>query len=168
MSRVRHNEARQDEAGFTFLEVLVSMVIITIGVLAVTFSLANNSTATRSLSERQIAMQSALDFIEEVRATEFEQIYSTYRPGGTQGPIFFVPIFEQNTIGRIDFIVDERLRDQDLPVPLGFPRDLDGDGEATNPDSSLNPQILVAIVSVTWGRATNPQLWRVPVVIRKT
>lgn len=164
---LRHEALRQ-EGGFTLLELMIAMLVLVIGITSATATLASSGTAERTLRERQIVIQAANDFIDQVLSTDFFQVIPAYRPGGTPGPTFAVPIFEATTSGRIDFFFDETARDADLPMPLGFPRDLDGDGLATNTNASVNPQVIVAVVTVSWGRAGSLQFWRAPIVIRRT
>ena len=58
--------------------------------------------------------------------------------------------------GRVTFILNETAVSQDAQE-LGFPRDLDGDGEATNKDVSGNYTLLPAKVELSWTDLNGPQ-----------
>jgi type IV pilus modification protein PilV len=57
---------RQHESGFTLIEVMISIVIMTIGLLALIASFATAITATASAQEDLIARQKALDAMESI------------------------------------------------------------------------------------------------------
>lgn len=157
----------RNDAGFAYFEALIALVMVAIAMAALAHTLADTGSTMRRMSEKQLAMQTALDTVEEVKARGFEEILPTYAPGGLVGPEFPLPIFNGTALGRVDFVTDETLDDEDLPLDLGFPRDLDGDGRATNPDVTATARTLVGVVSVSWGPPTAPQTWRVPVVVRR-
>ena len=154
------------EGGFAYFEAMMALVLIAVAMSALAHTLADSGRSMRRISEKQLAMQAAMDVVEDVRALEFGEVLPTYREGGTVGPEFPLPIFQGQSFGRVEFFTDETAADAELPMPLGFPRDLDGDGLAVSGDVTGTARVLVGMVSVTWGPPTCPQTWRVPVVLR--
>lgn len=64
---VRNRQTRRStERGFTLLEVMVAIVVMTVGLLALIASFAAAITATRSSQEQLIARQKALEALESI------------------------------------------------------------------------------------------------------
>lgn len=70
------NTHDRDRAGFSLVEVMIALVILTIGVLglaATTMYVVRQTTLAEITTERSAAVQSV---IEELRATEYDQVAS--------------------------------------------------------------------------------------------
>src|SRR5580658_4711966 len=63
----------QSENGFTLIEVMISIVIMTVGILALIASFATAVTATASAQEDLIARHKALDAMESIYAARNSQ-----------------------------------------------------------------------------------------------
>ncbi len=79
------------------------------------------------------------------------------RPGGSIGDIFDVPGLEPwrdaPSIGTVRVLTDETLTDAELGITLGMPRDLNGDGDASDVDVTDDATLIPVIVRARWGGA---------------
>ena len=82
------------------------------------------------------------------------EILETYGPDGSPGnelPITGLePWAGSNHIATVTIITDETVTDAAIGTDIGMPRDLDGDGLASNSDVTGNASLLPAIVDVRW------------------
>ncbi len=85
------------------------------------------------------------------------EILAAYGPDGSPGnelPITGLDPWEgSDHIATVTIITDETTTDSELGCNLGMPRDLDGDGLASNSDVTNNASLLPAIVDVRWRHA---------------
>ena len=65
-NRTAHEEARGPQGGFSLLEVLIAIVVMTVGLLAVIAAFATAIAATQSAQEDLIARHKALDAMESI------------------------------------------------------------------------------------------------------
>jgi hypothetical protein len=61
------------------------------------------------------------------------------------------PVPGQATVGTVRLVTDETATDTALGVELGMPRDLDGDGLATNVAVTTTARLLPVVFEVRWG-----------------
>ncbi len=77
------------------------------------------------------------------------------RPDGSIGDIFDVPGLDPwrdtPSIGTVRVLTDETLTDADLGIALGMPRDLNGDGDASDVDVTDDAMLIPVIVRARWG-----------------
>jgi Tfp pilus assembly protein PilV len=153
--------------GFSLVEVMIATCVLTIGLLA----LSSTSVVIHSLDRADEARSSAASAMQRViertkalsaRSAVDPADWSTVmtmalRPAGTIGDIFDVqgldPWRANPNVGSVQVIVDETVTDADLGVTLGMPRDLNGDGDASDIDVSGEATLLPVIVRVRWGGA---------------
>jgi hypothetical protein len=78
----------------------------------------------------------------------------SFGPGGDPGPFFQVrgltPVPGETRNGTILIPVDETATDEDLDCRLGMPRDLNGDGDASDTDVSGAARLIPVILEVNW------------------
>jgi len=157
------------EAGYTLLELMIALIVVTIAVGAISTSMASTSSLSRATEERSIALDAALSVMEAMRATDPQEVYLRYNQttlddpgaGASPGRYFAVPGLTlrrgdpDGFVGEIIFPGDgvqllERVND----IELGMPRDLNADGVvdpvATPLDHSLDYTILPARVRIEW------------------
>lgn len=157
----RQSCARQ--GGFTLVEVSVSMVMLSAALGLMVSSVLSLTHARRMAVERQAVATTMTRALETLQALGPTDAYLTYEgipadsgPGapfvvpGLQGPNGAVVI-------DIAFLTDELANEPSL----GLPRDLDGDGAASNGDvgkldanGKLIATILPARLSATWRSLT--------------
>ena len=107
--------------------------------------------------------------MDEIRATPIDSVGVQYGPGSPNQGRFRIPALETDgtgaIAGRVIVIMDETMTDAEIGMPIGMPRDLDGDGEATNTDVSLSALVLPVVVQAAWGPPGKREFFRVPVVL---
>ena len=161
------------EAGYTLLELMIALIVVTIAVGAISTSMASTSSLSRATEERSIALDAALSVMEAMRATDPQEVYLRYNQttlddpgtGASPGRYFAVPGLAlrpgdpDGFVGEVVFPGDgvqllERVNDVQLGIELGMPRDLNADGvvdpAATLLDHSLDYTILPARVRIEW------------------
>ena len=75
-------KARQ--GGFSLLEVVVALAVISIALLAMLTMMLNTSNLKEVGRQRSLAMQAAMAKLEELKAQDFDTIVPNYGPGGAQ------------------------------------------------------------------------------------
>ncbi|MBL4769708.1 MAG: prepilin-type N-terminal cleavage/methylation domain-containing protein, partial [Planctomycetes bacterium] len=148
MKSIRTNPQRrlQNRGGFSLVEVMIATCVLTIGLLA----LSSTSVVIHSLDRADEARGSAASamqrVIERTKALSGRSVVdpagwsnvltTALRPGGSIGDVFDVPGLDpwlgNPNIGTVLIITDETLTDADIGITLGMPRDLNGDGDATD------------------------------------
>jgi prepilin-type N-terminal cleavage/methylation domain-containing protein len=161
----RHPHSRR-AAGFTLVEVLVVVAIVTVGLGLMTNTLVAVGELGPVSRETSVAMDSARSVVEEMRAVDFDSIFSTYNadpdddPGGAgtaPGASFAVPGLDlvvgdaDGLAGEIVFpLVGGELREDSADWRLGHPRDLNLDGVVDGDDRAADYEILPFVVRVSW------------------
>jgi hypothetical protein len=122
-------------------------------------TLAQN--AVRSISERIHAASEGFADEPERWAAD---LLATYGAGGSAGEHFDVlglaEVAEGQRVGTITFGTDETVSDQDFGRELGLPRDLNGDGDATDTDVSASARILPVTLTLRWTGENGVQVLR--------
>ena len=157
------------EAGYTLLELMIALVVVTIAVGAISTSMASTSSLSRATEERGIALDAALSVMEAMRATDPQEVFVRYNQttlddpaaGASPGRYFAVPGLTvrpgdpDGFVGEVIFPGDGvQLLESGTDVELGMPRDLNGDG-VTDPiidliDHAGDYTILPARVRIEW------------------
>ncbi|MEM8712629.1 MAG: prepilin-type N-terminal cleavage/methylation domain-containing protein [Planctomycetota bacterium] len=168
-------------SGFTLIEVMVTASVLLVGLLAMTSTSVVVNSLRKSASDQQQAQQAMQAIVEDLQATARQadssvtnwatQIEAVYGPGGTPGDAFPVQGLDPWTgnvnVATVQLITDETITDATLGVAAGMPRDLDGDGAASNADTILSAALLPAIVQLQWrGAAGQQQLTQVVYLLR--
>jgi hypothetical protein len=130
-------------SGFTIVEVLVGSIFVITGFVGLAgLQIANERAHAAAVIDAQITSNFRL-LAERVRAAPFQETAALH-----QGAAISLPGLPSGT-GTISFLLDETL---DTPESnrFGLPRDLDGDGAATNPDASSSYLLLPVKLEITW------------------
>lgn len=105
----------------------------------------------RSLSERMHATSHGFSGTPQTWA---QAVLATYAPGGSFGNEFSIegltPASVGEAVGAISIGSDETASDSDLGVDLGMPRDLNGNGDASDPNVSESARLLPVILTLRW------------------
>ena len=167
---------RGSRAGFSLIEVLVAIVILTVAVCGVSSSMISALTLNRVNRETAIAEAAARRMMEQAGNTEFQRIFATYNtnpaddptgPGTSPGANFVVFGLTPNDddadgrVGEISFPVIDvagvpQLREDVVDAGLGMPRDLNGDGPDLV-DHSDNYRVLPIRVRISWRGLCGPR-----------
>ncbi len=157
----------QAKRGFTLVEVCLSMVVLTVGVLAIT------STTLRIDALRRRSHESAQADLALRRVAETLQAHAAFARSQSDGDTSntFSEVFlslamadfgdgfdvlgmtslpGEETVGTLELITSEVRTDSQLGVLMGMPRDLNGDGDVFDLDVSEDARLLPAVVRLSW------------------
>jgi len=160
----RDKRKRGKDAGFTVVEMALATTMLMVGIMAISAATLRMHQLGRQNRERTIAHNAMTQMGERLNSasaiaaltpsTWADTVIGAYSEGGTIGNLFSVtglsPIDGQEKPGAIEFITDETLTDKELVVAMGMPRDLNGDGDATDTDVSETVQLLPATITISW------------------
>ncbi len=139
------------QSGFTLHEVLMGIVFCTVAFLGLAGMQIANANAIATAAEEAIATNAFRNAAERIRSATFRDAYGTWN-----SQTFSVDGLDYGT-GTVTFYMDETDSSTEASI-LGFPRDLDGDGDATNTDCSSDYMLLAAKIEVSWsGRSGSEQ-----------
>ncbi len=152
-------------AGFSLVEVMIATCVLTIGLLALSSTSVVIHSLDRADEARRQATLGLQDVVERIKALSAgsidnpggwsQTITPALRAGGQIGPTFQVrgldPWNGNPTVGTVQVITDETTTDAALGVTLGLPRDLNGDGDASDTDVSGDCTLLPVVVRARWG-----------------
>lgn len=160
---------------------MVTASVLLVGLLAMTSTSVVVNSLRRSASDQQQAQQAMQAIVEDLHASAREadsapanwagEILNVYGPGGVPGNAFPVqgldPWVGEPDVATVTLITDETATDGVLGVAAGMPRDLDGDGVASNVNVTGNASLLPAIVRIRWrGSSGQQQLTQVVYLLR--
>jgi len=166
VGRINGNKARA-KRGFTLVEVCLSMVILTVGVLAIT------STTLRIDALRRRSHESANAHLALRRVAETLHAHAALARSQSDGDssntfseVFLslaeadfgegfdvpgmTPLPGEETVGTLELVTSELRTDAQLEVLMGMPRDLNGDGDAFDLDVSEDARLIPAVVRLSW------------------
>jgi hypothetical protein len=110
--------------------------------------------ALRSRSEQLHAVASRIaddvDDLDDWSIRIVDQLDATFDVAELQ------PALDGEPVGTVTLVTDETLTDDDLGIDIGMPRDLNGDGDASDSDVIGSARVLPVVVRVQWegGRGT--------------
>jgi prepilin-type N-terminal cleavage/methylation domain-containing protein len=165
------SRTRTDRRGFTLMEVSLAMTVLLVAMLATTASTLRAHALRRANRERVLAQNSVRGATERLqslaaRAADDPAGWSTAVLNGIAANGDVAPTFEvseltaqvgQATVGTIEVIIDETRTDASLGCQLGMPRDLDGDGAATNANVTGTALLLPVVVRARWNGSRGAQ-----------
>jgi type II secretory pathway pseudopilin PulG len=172
---------REGTSGFTYVEVMISVAILSMALLGLLATILNVSRMNAVLREDILAMRAAEKVVETMRGTEFAKIFATFNgtpgddpppgPGTAAGPHFdvegLIPKRDDadGKCGRIFFPtlpedVDGVELREDVTIPETLlPRDLDGDGVIGSASVAGTYKILPVGIRVEWTGIRGPTTW---------
>ena len=168
------NSGRGSQAGWTLLELMMAVIVITIALVAYLVFYATSIRVTATSHQMEVAMNAVRGKLEEMNSA-YDTLIGTFTHytttlGGGLGPTFTVWLdqaegimLEPDPAGEVVFpTVGGQLREDsggtwdnmtgEEAARLGMPRDINGDGVVDTNDhsSDTNLQILPMLVRVTW------------------
>jgi type II secretory pathway pseudopilin PulG len=157
-NRNRSAAERQGIAGMTMVELMIVMVILVVALLGFVFGLGVTVQDVSASKQSYVALNAARSKIEEMKGQRFRSLYTDFGPGS--GSDSFVVTYEEEgktftlespsggDAGQITFCVDETAISGDYGWVSTY--DLNGDGDSTDADVSLNYKLLPVVIRVSW------------------
>jgi Tfp pilus assembly protein PilV len=160
--------------GFTLLELAIAMSILMVGLVSAAAATTRMHDLRRQSRERVVAQNAIRSMAERIHAQSYRlsanpdtwsrELLEIFGPGGTFGTEFDVTFLTSQVDdappGSIQVVVDETATDAELGVDLGMPRDLNGDGDASDVDVTLGARILPVVLTIAWKGASGDQTIR--------
>ncbi|HKX46829.1 MAG TPA: type II secretion system protein [Planctomycetota bacterium] len=172
----RRARRRARRAGFTLVELMVVLVILSLAVGMLSGTMASTTRLAPVQREEALASEAARFQLETLRLVAVADLYALYNaapgddPGGAgtaPGSHFDVagltaqPGDPDGRVGRLRFPGDGvELREDGEDVFLGLPRDLDGDGAVDDGDHADDYRILPVEVLLEWQGVRGPRTLR--------
>jgi Tfp pilus assembly protein PilV len=169
--RRRGGAPRSALGGFTLLEVGITIVILMLSVASTSAATISLATMREHHRERMAAHEAASGLAERILELGRSEMgasgswarnvtESVCEPNGL-GVAFDVaglePLDSLAHVGSITFVVDETVTDADLGVPLGMPRDLDGNGYIDGTNVHATARLLPAVIELRWNGVRGEQ-----------
>lgn len=173
-SATRGPSAEGARGAFTLIELAIATSILMIGIVSVLSASSRMESLRRSNRDRTLAQNAMRSMAERMHASSHRfagdpdtwarQLLDTYAAGGSFGDTFQVEGLTaegaDTPVGSIRIGSDETDDDVELAAQLGMPRDLNGDGDATDTDVSSGARLLPVVLTLRWRGDRRPQLMR--------
>ena len=161
-------EGSRGAAGFTLVEAVITMVVVIGGLLATMSTFMVSHRLKESTRQRRLATDAIQTTADELVAFSTQAAAGTqewsstvagaYSLDGLVGASFPIqglePWAPDDPVMTVLVVTDETVQDAEFGVRAGLPRDLDGDGEATNVDVRGRAKLLPALLRVRWAGVT--------------
>lgn len=165
--RLEKASSNESASGFTLVELLIAMTILSVAMLGAVGTLTQISSLAGSNRESTLAYQSARAMLERVQAVPFEEALQRFNddpaddpagPGSAEGMHFAVPGLnlqatdDDGFCGRVLLPGSgtTSLREDLVDAGFGLPADLNGDGVIDGVDHSADKILLPIRVQVEW------------------
>jgi len=143
---------------------MFTLAILVVAIASTSATTISMSAFRRANRERTVAHNAAAAVAERIHAAARaaqdrpgawgRNVVDAVCTGGGLGISFDVVELEPQEalahVGSVLFVPDETRTDAALGVPIGMPRDLDGDGAADNIDTLPTGRLLPVVVEVRW------------------
>lgn len=139
-------------AGTLLLELMISLSVITVGLLAFLSSFGSHFRAQEETGRRDVALATLENVSELVRNSPFTSLYDDFHNASLEAPGLVAPGGGPAAIN-IVCITDET----NLPPEYSFLLDLDGSGALDNNDTSADYELLPMRLSLTYDTAGGPE-----------
>lgn len=160
-------QGRRKAGGFTLIEVALAVIVLLVGLMALSASAVRVQSLSRAARERMAAQNALRAKAEEIRSISRAGLsdplgwglhVSTALAALSTFPVEGLNAIEgQPTVGRVTLVNDETATDAGLGVELGMPRDLDGDGLATSNSVVGSARLLPVVLEVRWNSPAGQQ-----------
>lgn len=146
--------AKMDKKGFSLLEMMLALSILSIALAAMIDSMVSTGKLESVLRDKRIVRDGINRVINDMRSCDFATMTTTF---ATSFDITDIrPQTGQAHVGTVTFYTDETgagMTPDDM-ASLGFPRDLNANGNATDTDVT-NYVILPAKIEVKWNSGSD-------------
>lgn len=164
MRLVQKIDTRGRRQGFTLVEVMIALTVISVAVYMLSSTITATMVHSSARKERTLSVESAMNVLEHMRAVPFEDLYILYNdnadddpngPGTAPGSTFNVrglkPREGAQAVGFITLPVLEGKLRENLNIPeLSLPRDLNGDLVIDDLDHAGDYKVLPIQVRIEW------------------
>lgn len=164
MRLVQKIDTRGNRQGFTLVEVMIALTVISVAVYMMSSTITATMMHSNARKERTLAVENAMNVLEHMRAMPFEELYVLYNdnldddpdgPGTAPGPTFSVPGLDPREGAQaVGFILLPSLEGQlreNLNIPeLSLPRDLNGDLVIDSANHAEDYKVLPVQILVEW------------------
>ena len=168
MQRPTLRPAQHASSGFSLLEVVVAVAVLTVGLLAMTSTSLQANDLRRADASRLAARNAMEAMVREVEVVAAsidptsgawaDQLLDAFAPpNDTLDAPGLEPWEGEPSVVRVELFADETLGDEDIGFRLGMPRDLDGDGDAGSSDVENSAQMLPVVVRARWQTPAGPR-----------
>ena len=166
---LREDRGRRQD-GWTLVEIVISTVILLTLLMGFSYGLVSSTSLGKATREQGTAREAARARIEEMRATNFEQVLALF--GGTHFDVQGLtarPGDPDGHVGEVIFPLSEdgELR-EDIDLPrLGMPRDLSGEGDLDELDHAADYRLLPVLVRLEWRGSSGDASFELATVLKK-
>lgn len=158
-------------AGYSLIEVLLAILVLSGGTLVLSKTLAASVGVADATRERSAALEAARRVLEELQDETFSEVFARYNatpdddPAGAASPgagfaVEGLSALESDADGMVGEIVfpvqGGELREDVELFALGMPRDLDGLNGIDDADHSGDYALLPVLVRVVWRGSDAP------------
>ena len=166
--------AKNTRGGFSLVELAIAISILLIGMVSVITATSQMHSLRRQNRERTLAQNAVRSMAERMQSQSYQLVETDPGNWATSVVAAFGPgsgndafdIQELNTplgaanVATIQVVTDETTTDADLLVNIGMARDLNGDGDATDADVSVDAVLLPVVITAQWRGVTGTQTYR--------
>ncbi len=149
------------DGGWLLIEALVSITVLTVGVLGFLFSFHANFRATQELSSRDLVQVAVESAAETLRSANFSTLYTMYQGATLPAPGLSAPGGGAAVV-QVQFHVNETT----LPAEYGPVADIDGDGAKATLNASTSYVLLPACLTLNYQMSYGPEVKRLYILIR--
>lgn len=157
---------RRARRGFTLVELAIAMSMLMIGLVSAASATMRMQHLRKHNREHVVAQNALRSMGERIHAQAYrdsldhpeawaQNVLLAFGPDGTLKGVFDVdflnpPSEDKELPGTIQVVVDETTTDAALGMDLGMPRDLNGDGDASDTDVSADACLLPVVLRIEW------------------
>ena len=132
------------------LEVMIALMLVSVALVGILAAISSAMSLADSNHEQMLALNVARQKLSEIQAAPFQTLFAQYAPGMASNT-FSVSNLESGS-GKFIFPVNgaNRLDETVVDEALGMPRDLNGNGKATDTNVSTTYTLLPVRIQVQW------------------
>jgi len=147
--------------GSLLVEAMITLVLLTIGILQFMGSFQSNFRATRDIGIQDQAYAALDRVVETLRNATFNTLYSTYNNAHLQAP----DLVAAGGTGAAYVLVQFDVNETTLSSLYGPVADLNGDGAKTNTNVSTNYQLLPTHLTLSYNTSHGTETKQVYLVL---
>lgn len=175
--RVRDERRRASagrRAGFSLVELAIAISILLIGMVSVVTASSQMNSLRRQSRERVLAQNGVRSLVERIQSRSFQlaqadpeawslALQAEFGPGSA-GEEFDILELDAPpgaaSVATVRLVTDETEGDGGLLVDIGMPRDLNGDGDASDVDVAADAVLLPCVITAQWHGINGLQTFR--------
>lgn len=178
----RLHRKRSARSGFSLVDICVALVILAVALGTLIGTVFHALRLEQSNEETAAASQMIRATLERIQATAFEDIYATYNDTPDDDPVPgadpFAALLSDDpllTLGKKDGAVvtvlfpgagSGQLREDEVDVAMGMPRDLNGDGAIDADDHGGDYTLLPLTLRLEWDGSAGSRSLEMSTILR--